>query len=86
MLLIYRALTFFLYPVFLIIIYFRKSFGREDQVRFKEKIFSSSFSASSESDKKLFWFHAASIGEISSIIPLVLKLSDNKNLDILIIL
>ena len=84
MLLIYRALTFFLYPVFLIIIYFRKSFGREDQVRFKEKIFSSSFSASSESDKKLFWFHAASIGEISSIIPLVLKLSDNKNFNILI--
>lgn len=84
MLLIYRSLTFFLYPIFLIIIYFRKNLGKEDQVRFKEKVFSSSFLKSEETEKKLFWFHAASIGEILSIIPLVIKLSDNKNLNILI--
>ena len=35
--------------------------------------------------KKLIWFHGASVGEISSIIPLVFKLEENKKIDQILI-
>ena len=35
--------------------------------------------------KKLIWFHGASVGEISSIIPIVLKLEKNNNIDQILI-
>jgi 3-deoxy-D-manno-octulosonic-acid transferase len=85
MLSIYRIVTFLLYPLFILFIYFRSILNKEDSIRYKEKIFSSAFNANRNEKKKLIWLHAASIGETLSILPLVEKLNtSNKNVDFLI--
>jgi len=85
MLFIYRFLTFFLFPLFALLIFLRKIIKKEDSNRFKEKIFSSFFSSNRNYNKKLYWFHAASIGEVLSIMPLIDALNEkNTNLDFLI--
>jgi len=85
MLNIYRCLTFFLFPLILIIIYLRSFFNKEDKYRYKEKIFSSFFKANRNNNKKLFWFHVASIGELLSILPLIEEINFlNKNIEFLI--
>ena len=84
MLLIYRLLINILYPFIIIFIYGRTFFKKEDKSRFKEKIFSSYFNINKNQEKKLIWFHAASIGEINSILPLIEKLNDIKNFQFLI--
>ena len=83
MIFLYRSLTFVLFPIFLIIIYLRRFMNKEDKIRFKEKI------SINESDfpknKKVFWIHAASIGETNSVFPLISKLiKDNENTFILL--
>ena len=84
MLRVYRYLTYFLFPLFIILIYLRSIFNKEDKIRFKEKIFSSCFQAHS-TNNKLVWFHAASIGECLSILPLIDEInSKNKNINFLI--
>ena len=70
MLNIYRFLTLFLYPIFILIIFLRIFFKKENKFRYKEKIFSSSFNPKKSENKKLIWFHASSIGELLSSIPL----------------
>ncbi len=84
MLFIYRFFINFFFPLIIIIVFFRRSFNKEDKIRFKEKLFSSSFNASKNSNKKLIWFHAASLGELKSIIPLLKKLNEKKKFDFLI--
>ena len=84
MLLIYRSILNVLFPFIILIIYIRTYFNKEDKVRFKEKIFSTSFNIKRNYKKKLIWFHAASIGEINSIIPLIKKLNEKKNYEFLI--
>ena len=79
MLQVYRYLTYFIFPWLVILIYLRKIFNKEDKTRFKEKIFSSHFNISRDYKKKLVWFHAVSIGECLSILPLIKKLSQNNN-------
>ena len=79
MLQVYRYLTFFLFPFFVILIYFRMFFNKEDKVRFKEKIFSSHFRVYKNNERKLIWFHAASIGECLSIIPLINEINNKHN-------
>ena len=71
----YRLITSLLYPLFILIIYLRKIFNKEDKIRFREKIFSSSFLEEFNGSKKLIWFHAASIGEVQSIIPIINQLN-----------
>ena len=75
MIFIYRFLTFFFYPILIVLIYFRKLLNKEDHYRYKEKIFSSNFFPEKDNKKKLIWFHAASIGETQSIFPLIQKLN-----------
>ena len=85
MILIYRFLTTFFYPLLIFFIYCRKIIGKEDKTRFVEKIFSYSFFFERDKNKKLIWFHAASIGEAKSIFSLVQKLKEeNSELEFLI--
>jgi 3-deoxy-D-manno-octulosonic-acid transferase len=85
MIFIYRFLTIFFYPIFIILIYSRKLLNKEDNYRYKEKIFPSYFSPNKDNKKQLIWFHAASIGEVQSIFPLIQKLNDDKkNIEFLI--
>ena len=85
MLFTYRFLTFLLFPALIILIHFRKLINKEHKIRYKEKIFKSSFLANRNISNKLYWFHASSIGETMSIIPLIKELNkNNQNLDFLI--
>ena len=73
----YRLVSLILYPLLIILIFLRKLINKEDKDRYKEKIFSSSFKKNFNEKKKLIWFHAASIGEVQSIIPLIEQLNSN---------
>ena len=85
MIFIYRFFTFIFFPIFGLIIFLRKVFKKEDNIRYKEKLFSSSFFPERNETKKLIWFHAASIGEVQSIFALIQKLdNDKKNIEFLI--
>ena len=85
MLQVYRILTFFLYPFFIFLIYLRLIAKKEHRIRYKEKIFSSSFNLKKNNKKKLIWFHAASIGETLSILPLIHEINSlNKNIEFLV--
>ncbi len=85
MILLYKVLSTVLYPLLVLIIYIRKFIGKEDSMRFKEKIFLSHYNAVEKYNSKLIWFHAASIGELRSIIPIIQQLNvEKKNLKFLI--
>ena len=71
MLQIYRFLTIVFFPLFVVLILFRKIIGKEDSVRFKEKIYPTDYGLHKNSDENLIWFHGASIGEITSVIPII---------------
>ncbi len=83
MIFIYKFFTVFFYPLIIFIIFIRKINGKEDPVRYKEKIFNSSIKSNRNKNKKLIWFHAASIGEVQSIFNLV-EYYYKKNYEILI--
>ena len=74
----YRLLSTLLYPLFVVLIFVRKILKKEDKIRFKEKIFTSSFLKNFNEEKKIIWFHAASIGEVQSIIPIIGQLNSKK--------
>ena len=85
MIFLYRVVTNFLYPILIFLIYLRKIKGKEHQYRYKEKIFAKNFNVLKISNSKLIWFHAASIGELKSIIPVLEELNKRKeNLEFLI--
>ena len=85
MILLYRILTILIYPLLFIFLYYRKIIKKEDPIKFKEKILPSCFKVERKAKSKLIWFHAASIGEFKSIIPIIKKLLfDKKNLKILV--
>ena len=79
MILLYKVLITLLYPFLIIVIYVRKLLNKEDAYRFKEKIFFSNFNFFNKNKSKLVWFHAASIGEFKSIIPILNQLNKEKN-------
>ena len=80
MLFVYRIITNLLYPFLFIYLEFRKIKKKEDPYKYKQKIISSHFNVKNKGDAKLIWFHAASIGEFKSILPIVsqLKINDKK--------
>jgi 3-deoxy-D-manno-octulosonic-acid transferase len=85
MILLYRVLTTFLYPILILAIFFRKIRKKEDALRYKEKIFPSCFNVVRNNNLKLIWFHAASIGEFKSILPIIEEINNNhKNVEFLI--
>ena len=73
-----------MYPFLVILIFIRKVIKKEDPLRYKEKIFSSNFNVNKKKDN-LIWFHAASIGELKSILPIIRELNKKyKTLEFLI--
>ncbi len=84
MIFIYRFFTIIFYPLVIILIYTRKILGKEDSIRFKEKIFFNTSETSRNIKKKLIWFHAASIGETKSIFPIINELKKNNDFEFLI--
>ena len=78
MILIYSLVINFFYPIIILVIYFRSLINKEDKIRYKEKLFISKFNPDRNLNKKLIWFHAASLGEIKSILPLLKKLNKNQ--------
>ena len=79
---IYRILINFvlIFSPFIFLIRILKK--KEDIKRFKEKL---CFFSKRKIKNKLIWFHGASVGEISSIVPIVLKLEKNNNIDQILI-
>ena len=75
---LYRTIAFIIYPLLIILIFFRKIINKEDKDRYKEKIFPSSFKVKRSNNSKLILFHAASIGELKSILPIINEL-EKKN-------
>ena len=84
MFLAYKILTSLLYPFLLILIFIRKYFNKEHHIRYKEKVFFSNFNVDRKDETKLIWFHAASIGEFKSIVPIIEGLIKIDNIEILI--
>ena len=81
----YNFFTILFYPIFILIIFIRKLIGKEHKERYKEKILSNHFHLRKNKKKKLIWFHAASVGEVQSIFPILYELKKkNKNLEFLI--
>ena len=76
---IYRFLTIISYPFLIILIYLRKFQKKEHKIRFKEKIFSSYFNVLRKKNFKLVWFHAASIGELKSILPIIKEINKRES-------
>ncbi len=81
---IYRFLTTIIYPFLVIFIILRIFLNKEDSSRYKEKIFFSHFNVSRKTNTKLIWFHAASIGELKSIIPIIKELNKNDKTEFLV--
>ena len=79
MILFYRVLTTLLYPFLFLFVYLRKILKKEDPKRFKEKILVSHYNVIPQNNSKLIWFHAASIGEFKSIIPIINQLNKSNN-------
>ena len=82
LLFIYRLIINFIFLLSPFIILYRIFINKEDPKRYKEKL---CFFSKKKIGKKLIWFHGASVGEISSIIPLVFKLEENKKIDQILI-
>ncbi len=64
----YNFLINFFYLTYLIIIFYRKIKNKEHKTKFKEKILPKNIN---RPKGFLFWFHAASIGELNTILPIV---------------
>ncbi len=84
MILAYRVFGTILYPFLFIFLFLRIIFKKEDPKRFLEKILISNFNPVEKGQCKLIWFHASSLGEFKSIIPIIEKLNNNQNLKFLV--
>ena len=78
MILAYRILTNILYPFLFILLFIRIFFKKEDPKRYKEKIFIKNQERNFIAQSNLIWFHAASIGELKSIIPIIHEINLKK--------
>ena len=78
MILAYRVLTNILYPFLCIFLFVRVLRNKEDPKRYKEKIFVKHFNVIKSNNSRLLWFHAASVGELKSIIPIIITISSKK--------
>ena len=79
---IYKLITKFIRPFIAFYILIRISRGKEDRTRIAERYGTSDVE---RKKGKVIWFHAASIGESLSILPLLSKLNSDKSIDQIIL-
>ena len=65
---LYRLISYILYPLWLLLLKKRVRSGKEDPLRYKEKLAKTLIK---RPIGQLIWFHAVSVGEINTIIPLI---------------
>ena len=75
---VYKILINLVFFFSQLIISFRIFKGKEEKIRFKEKI---GFISKKKKKGNLIWFHGASVGELQSIIPLLEKFEKDKNIN-----
>ncbi|MEK6734728.1 MAG: 3-deoxy-D-manno-octulosonic acid transferase [Pseudomonadota bacterium] len=71
---IYQLLSFLIYPLIHVILLTRVIKGKEDYLRYKEKL---GFYNVKRPSGKLIWFHAASIGEFNAILPIIKSITNH---------
>jgi 3-deoxy-D-manno-octulosonic-acid transferase len=64
----YKFLSIIFYPFIFLYLVFRLTRGKEDKKRFKERF---GYASISRPNSKLIWFHASSVGESLSILPII---------------
>ena len=64
MLKLYKLISYFIIPIILLNLYFRLIKNKEDKKRYKERLGITDFKINSQ--KKIIWLHAASVGEFKS--------------------
>ena len=78
----YKLITYLLYPVAPVYLYFRKLRKKEDSKRYKEKLSKINIV---RDEGFLIWFHVASVGEAMSILPLIESCIQEKKIDKILI-
>ena len=78
---IYHIFTYLVFLFSPLIIFIRILKGKEDPKRFKEKF----CIYKNQNNFRSIWFHAVSVGELMSIIPLLKKLDKNKKINQIIV-
>ena len=78
---IYNFIIFLITPLLFLYFEYRKKIGKENIKKFHQKI---GIYHISKPKGKLIWFHAVSVGETLSIIPLMNKLAEITELKILL--
>src|ERR1700749_2662161 len=68
---VYRTLTDIGAPFISLYLLKRRSEGREDQMRFPERF---GYASRKRPEGRLFWCHAASVGEAASVLALINKI------------
>ena len=79
---LYKLVTYLIRPFIFLYILRRLSKGKEDKSRILERY---GVSDIGRKDGRVIWFHAASIGESLSILPLLKKLNSDKSIDQIIV-
>jgi len=74
---IYQTLILFIVILSPLIIIYRVLKNKEDKKRFKEKF---TIFSKKRGRGNIVWFHASSVGEVLSIVPLIEKLENNKSI------
>jgi len=78
----YQLVILFIIAISPIIIIYRIIKNKEDKIRFKEKF---CFFSKSRKSGKLIWFHASSVGELMSILPIINYYENKKNINQILI-
>ena len=69
---LYKLFSLLIYPFIRLLLIYRVSSGKEDKLRYQEKIGSYKVK---RPQGKLLWFHAASIGEFNAVLPIIREIS-----------